>query len=357
MIARLGKGNFSHAAIVLGPFVRFDATGKGIGFRVAAPHRVGHHLGRTRLVEDLSRFAGVRVLRHPGVAALTPTELGPLRQDLLDRLVPVNGLAYPPLGALGRVATAGGHAWIARVIRERPKKPLDGPFCSQLVVQLLESMGYAAFTPRRPPESVHPAWLPYGNFDRVRCIFSDPLSANADDSLTLREAQRITAPSGPLASGFTERRHKILARIELIDFFRAALEKRGTPLPPSYVADAEDAVNQTTLAVSQYEVDAVVDILQATDRLLAAAGADARFALEPSPEAVATDWLAHQPPADSFARPLTQFLDLYSPGSAAAFPPIPVVHGRIPMPLREWALRHCPRLIPYLEKVFMRSAA
>jgi hypothetical protein len=70
MIARLGKGNFSHAALVLGPFVRFDATGKGIGFRVAAPHRVGHHLGRTRLVEDLSRFAGVRVLRHPGVAAL-----------------------------------------------------------------------------------------------------------------------------------------------------------------------------------------------------------------------------------------------------------------------------------------------
>jgi hypothetical protein len=104
-IAGFSLGRYSHAAFCLGSVFRLESDDNGIGVIASKLHECGYENDELVLLEDVSEFDAITVLRHPEF----PTKIESVGSDPVFYEV-INeslGKEYPPLSALAQASPLG----------------------------------------------------------------------------------------------------------------------------------------------------------------------------------------------------------------------------------------------------------
>jgi hypothetical protein len=189
-IARFGgKGDYSHAAIYIGNSHLFEALDDGVGptrlyidreelYQAPRGALPNHQLNKwLATIPDTVRLC---VMRHPDMEQALKSrgysDLNPLTESSVF-------LQYPHATQLATAIWCNRFAgWLvkaglqAQALFEKPRV-VPGPFCSQLVVQIMDGLGLRLFARELDPAEVSPSRL--ANSDTLREVpgastFADP---------------------------------------------------------------------------------------------------------------------------------------------------------------------------------------
>jgi hypothetical protein len=144
--------------------------------------------------KDLTRYARVKVLRHPAFADMNAAGLWGAQQWLVTQAGFLNCLAYPPASAFAQVVAASRlPTVVAQVLGRLPARgAADGPFCSELVASLFDGYGLPLFSGARP-NAISPSALARTVLREVPCVNWGPPRILLRDLRATRAARRIAA--------------------------------------------------------------------------------------------------------------------------------------------------------------------
>lgn len=188
-LARLSGGRYSHASLVTGPNLRFESLLDGVGFSQVLIAKCECQEQEVRLLQDISDFGCVEVLRHPDLKTAARNQLAARVRGIVATYL---GLQYPNFESLSKAAPDNLlPRWvlqrmlaIADVLRqENIVNP--GPFCSMLISLAFEQLGVDLFDDSRPADTVNPNDLCGSRLvplDNLICT-EDPTISNDEEQL------------------------------------------------------------------------------------------------------------------------------------------------------------------------------
>ncbi len=349
LIAAVGRGPYSHAALVVDPITRFESVARGVGFSVVERVLVGRRGGRRHLIEDVSRYARLKVLRHPRFAQMVPAGLQNAQQWLLSQAGALNCLAYPPWSAFQQIVAASALPDVVTQLLGRLPGPsaFDGPFCSELVAALFAAYGLPLFS-GVGHQAVHPSDLAETVLEEVQCVHWGPPRRGICDLRAVREARRIAAIPGAALDGYAERQEMFQNLGELLLLFLQ--EAKATGLPAHLVQQGRQSITTAVAGVRQYETAIMANGITAVDALQSSLQTLPTFPWNPSPRRARADWLRAQPPASSLLAPIRQYLDVQSPGwEQQLVARVPPPYSSVRKLAISFARRYTPSWLPYLQ--------
>jgi hypothetical protein len=167
-IAKLSGGEFSHAAIVVNQALTYESDGDIIGHR-RLWRGTGVVAGKQEVLLHLKTNPNqLAVFRHPHLQSL-PT--GSFAAALAIEFKHSFGLDYSPLYRLVALADMPDKLKpiLATALKFYEQKTLpqqvSGPFCSELVSRVYESMGLALFNVAKPSQEISPNQLSESNLE------------------------------------------------------------------------------------------------------------------------------------------------------------------------------------------------
>lgn len=148
MIARFTGGPYSHVALVTTPISLFESRNDGVGYTLLKDCWIGDC---DALEVNLGRCSRAVVLRHSSLLDHSDDELVAITDKIKKRidLCDYHGRAYPQTSTLLETIEIPGALrvvigfWLDGVDKLRGHHPLEsvaGPFCSQLVADILNSL-------------------------------------------------------------------------------------------------------------------------------------------------------------------------------------------------------------------------
>lgn len=161
-IGTVTGSDLSHAAIAVSRTLRFEAMEDGITFTPVKISRVGMREGQLALLEDISSFTDFKVLRHPQLEKLSELELAPLQEQLIRACGVFNVREYPSIVVFKRFRDRVPQEFVRlfdRLTGQAGEKIAPGPFCSQLIVDVYDALGYPLFEDGRSGADVAPCDL------------------------------------------------------------------------------------------------------------------------------------------------------------------------------------------------------
>jgi hypothetical protein len=157
-IARLSRGQFSHAALCIGPSIIFESDGGIIGRKLIV--RLGSVKSDAGWL-NLCRVPGAEVtlcavFRHPEMQNISEEQFNnALEQELQDSL----GRYYSKEQRLLLMAPWALRPVLLPLLKlrdRRTKGRVHGKFCSELVAEFFLRLGLGLFRNRRPPHLISP---------------------------------------------------------------------------------------------------------------------------------------------------------------------------------------------------------
>jgi hypothetical protein len=104
-IAGFSLGRYSHAAFCLGSVFRLESDDNGIGVIASKLHECGYENDELVLLEDVSDFDAITVLRHPEFPTrIESVDSDPVFYEVINESL---GKEYPPLSALAQAWPLG----------------------------------------------------------------------------------------------------------------------------------------------------------------------------------------------------------------------------------------------------------
>lgn len=154
IIAHTTAGRFSHAALYAGGYKLFQALPDGLGFSPMRMVKAENEPYRMyRLLCSMAEYSDFAVYRCPPEFQSNPDEDFASRVDrFVDLMIKFHGLEYPQLERLADASPAFSRAqWLkkailritGKVMSDDSHKAITGPFCSELVVTILTSLGFS----------------------------------------------------------------------------------------------------------------------------------------------------------------------------------------------------------------------
>jgi hypothetical protein len=161
IIAKFTRGRYSHAALVCNPSVRFESLSDGIGFTWSDISRAEYHEDEGFwLLEDISHYSDIAVYRYPN---LSKEKEDAVKATLLKLVDTFYGLEYPDLTHLADASSPSPTlrrlaAVLLRYFGKKTQKTpiIPGPFCSELVALVFDSLGLPLFDSNRPAKTISP---------------------------------------------------------------------------------------------------------------------------------------------------------------------------------------------------------
>lgn len=164
LVSLASGGQYSHVALYVGPALLFESQGDGIG-TTPIEIEVGTVQGRELRLWDVSGYRLIDVFRIPDRIRGVQPDADKLSVTLMSVVTCHWGKEYPHLARLAdasvypsslKILLRFGLAIVERLGLAGPRKFAVGPFCSELVADCFERMGWAVFRDGRPIRQVAP---------------------------------------------------------------------------------------------------------------------------------------------------------------------------------------------------------
>jgi hypothetical protein len=164
MVSLASGGQYSHVSLYLGLALLFESQGDGVGTTPIQVH-VGIIEGREAELWDVSHYRIIDVFRTPDTVRDAALNFDELSRILMDAVAGHWGKEYPHLTRLADASVypsglkkllRSGLGVIDRLGLAGSRKFAVGPFCSELVADCFETIGWSVFNGERQPHQVAP---------------------------------------------------------------------------------------------------------------------------------------------------------------------------------------------------------
>ncbi|MGD0339604.1 MAG: hypothetical protein ABSB78_12545 [Bacteroidota bacterium] len=202
LIAISTLGPFSHAAIIISPYFLFESVRTGIGSSPLFVSRSEWVKDRCSILSRLDKKFIALILRHPILDAIKDGKS--LSSRLRDLIQPFRGLEYPSLIALATALSKNKKTQkIAKSLLQiadssiKHKKVNPGPFCSQLVAIIYQSLGISLFDHDLNPDEVNPNSFLLSHLEPVYDVLRYADFSAKDNQQHVEEINSMLRPLSP----------------------------------------------------------------------------------------------------------------------------------------------------------------
>lgn len=292
-IKTLTFGPYSHAALVMSKTLRFESNDPGVFFSPAKFVHAYVDGGRIYLYDDVSKYVKYDVYRLPQVTAMDDNALAALQQRAVALTSKFNFMQYPPFEVFDKLIerhTGFDAATVQRLLRLKSRNEnviVAGPFCSQLVAEILQQLGLQVFDSGLASEVTSPNDFTREPGSRLRKqdgIVVDALPGT-NDPVLLEFAKRMAGRLDREDAEFKYTSEKLqqdeLLRRTLVDLVNDPTKR----VDPAAVPEANDAIAQAFRCLQAIDENKAIDSVTREKRFfdLVNAGGDYLTALGADP--------------------------------------------------------------------------